>query len=92
MTRQETKLALAQLFREAGSEHHREFIAVNGHDPEWQQWYAAWLAPRMEVLLGRSLDVPLLAQQLRAAEDQRLSLHPLPDWPLFYANYFLLSE
>ena len=89
MTRNEKLLALTQLFRDAGAAHHRAFLATNGDDPQWPQWYAAWLAVRMEALLGRAFDVPQLAQQLEALEKQRQSSKPAPDWPFFYAESFV---
>lgn len=89
MTPHETMLALAQMFREAGHAHHRAFLAANGDDPDWPTWYAQYLAPRMEALLGRAFDVPQLARQLDDLENRRKQIHPLPDWPLFYAEDFL---
>lgn len=89
LTRQETFFALVQLFMEADRAHQRAFLAANGHDPEWPRRYAEHLAPRMEALLGRSFDVQQLARQLRDLEEQRKVLGPAPEWPAFYAGFFL---
>lgn len=86
---QEKMLALAQLFRDAGHAHHRAFLATNGDDPEWPRWYAEQLAPRMEVLLGRRFWVPELAECLRELEERRKAMQPTPDWPMFYAEFFV---
>lgn len=88
-TPQEAFFALVQLFVEAGSAHHRAFVATNGHDPDWPCWYAQHLAPRLEALLGRSFDVPHLALVLGDLEEQRKALRPNPEWPAFYAGFFL---
>lgn len=79
---------LIQLFRDAGTAHHQAFLATNGHDPAWPAWYAAWLAPRLEALLGASVAPPRLEAQLKALEDRRMA-RGLADWPAFYADFFL---
>jgi hypothetical protein len=82
---------LAQLFRDAGSAHHRAFLATNGEDPEWPRWYAEWLAPRMHALLGRQLGIAELARQLESVEEQRKSRR-ISDWPTYYANWFVSAN
>lgn len=79
---------LIQLFRDAGSAHHQAFLSTNGNDPEWPAWYAAWLAPRMQSLLGSPFAPPRLEQQLKALEDRRQA-RGVADWPSFYADFFL---
>jgi len=80
---------LALLFRETGHAHHRAFLATNGDDPDWPRWYAEYLAPRLEPLLGIRVPVDQLARLLMLAEDVRQSRTPMPEWPEFYAEYFL---
>jgi len=36
-----TTARVAELFRDAGTAHHRAFAATHGEDAEWPAWYAA---------------------------------------------------
>jgi hypothetical protein len=80
--------SLAQLFRDAGAAHHQAFLATNGEDPHWPCWYARWLAPRMEFLLGRRYNPDQLASLLDTVEDERKE-RGITDWPAYYADFFL---
>jgi putative heme degradation protein len=81
---------LIQLFRDAGAAHHRAFLATNGDDPAWPAWYAEWLAPRLQALLGMPFAPARLETQLKALEDRRQA-RGLADWPSFYADSFLVG-
>jgi hypothetical protein len=88
MSISERLVALARLFREAGSAHHRAFLATNGDDPDWPCWYARWLAPRLEPILGFRYRPDKLSEMLETVESARKS-RSVADWPNFYAEFFL---
>jgi hypothetical protein len=46
--------AVADLLREAAETHHVVYRIVDGDDPDWASWYAAWLLTLSELpqLLG----------------------------------------
>lgn len=79
---------LARLFREAGTAHHAAFAAANGDDPEWPDWYAAYLAGPIADLLGHPLDPAALASDLRAV-DAAHRAGGREGWPEYYAGWFL---
>ncbi len=77
---------LAALFREAAEAHHRAF---GDEDHDWAPWYAEYLTPRLQAILGRSMDVPALTADLRTLDaEQRGETSGLP-WPEYYARWFL---
>ena len=92
MTRRSLAEQLARLFREAGHAHHQAFLAANGEDPDWPAWYAGFLQPQLQLLLGASFSCETLAELLTAAEKEREKRAPGADWPEFYAEYFLSRE
>lgn len=79
---------LADLFREAGSAHHRAFIATNGDDPEWPLWYAEFLQPRVNDLLSTRWTKSEVVYLLLRAEKERSAASSSPSWPEFYAGSF----
>ena len=81
--------ALAALFRDAGAAHHRAFAHVNGEDPAWPVWYAAYLAAPLGRLLGHSFAPEALAADLAAVDAEHRAAPGRPDWPLYYADWFL---
>jgi hypothetical protein len=84
-----SEIQLAALFRQAASAHHSTFgdIEPEGHD--WVPWYAEYLSPRLEQMLGRRFDVSALVADLRTVDaEQRADASGLP-WPEFYARWFL---
>ena len=77
---------LAALFREAKATHQRSA----GDEPhDWVPWYAEYLAPRMERLLGRSFDVEALTDSLRAVDAEQRDDTSGKEWPEYYARWFL---
>lgn len=88
----ERRAELARLFREAGSAHHRAFVATGGDDPDWPFWYSRWLQPRLQSALGADFNLHLLAALLKMLEDQRKSRAPHTDWPNYYADFFLTAQ
>jgi hypothetical protein len=89
MTTASTARELVRVFRKAGYAHHLAFLATNGDDPEWPRWYAEYLRPKIEALLAARFEIADLAMLLQLAEDARQSRRPVPDWPEFYAEFFL---
>lgn len=80
---------LARLFRDAGAAHHAAYAATNGDDPDWPDWYAAWLAAPMAELLGSALPTAALAAELRAVDAEHHRAPPGTAWPEYYAEWFL---
>jgi len=80
---------LAALFREAASVHHQAFGDDEPADHDWAPWYAEYLAPRLERMLGRTFDVAALTRDLHAVDaEQRMDASGL-EWPEYYARWFL---
>jgi len=92
MTAQDKLRELARLFREAGVAHHHAYLATDGDDPDWPQWYAIYLRSKLRALLGVSFTVEELARVLKALEAERKRRQPDADWPTFYAEYLLSRD
>jgi hypothetical protein len=80
---------LAQLFRDAGTAHHRAFAATNGEDAEWPAWYAAYLSPRLGEGLGVALSVDRLAADLVMVDREYSDAGSALAWPEYYVEWFL---
>ena len=80
---------LAALFREAGAAHHQAFAATDGQDPEWPNWYARYLAPRLQQALGGQVDQSALAADLRQVDSEYRDGEGREPWPEFYARWFI---
>jgi hypothetical protein len=80
---------LTSLLRDAGSTHHKAFIATNGDDPEWPIWYAEFLQPKLNALLSAQWTKSEIVYLLLHAEKQRAAQKPGSSWPEFYAQVFL---
>jgi hypothetical protein len=80
---------LEDLFREAGSAHHKAFIKTNGEDPEWPLWYADYLIEKLGNLLNAKFTKSELVYLLVMAEKERALMAPGSDWPRYYANFFI---
>ena len=76
------------LLQDVGPAHHQAFAATDGDDPEWANWYAAWLLERMP---GEAPKVsePELAGLLTAAADAYRAAEPPEGWPEFYARFLV---
>lgn len=80
---------VADLFRNAGREHHKAFVAVDGEDPEWPIWYAEYL----QASLADALQTPFTKSQLvycvMDADFEHAVRDPDSSWPQFYAAQFM---
>lgn len=76
---------LAQLFREASSAHHAAYVAADGDDPAWAEWYAEYLAGPVSRILGIDLTAPVLAYDLRSVDREQ---ERTVSWPEYYATWF----
>ncbi len=85
----DTRAALAQLFRTAGTAHHHAFASTNGDDPDWPEWYARYLAPAVPELIDTSLAPDVLADALRRVDAEQRKRAPTADWATYYADWFL---
>src|SRR4029079_10096571 len=80
---------LAQLFRDAGTAHHRAFAATNGEDAEWPAWYAAYLAPRFGAMVGVMLSADRLAADLVIVDRVYRDAGSALTWSEYYVEWFL---
>jgi hypothetical protein len=78
--------AIVEVLRDAASAHHRAFAHVDGADPDWPQWYAQYLAPRLTPLLRRTIDVNELTNELRRLDQEYHTRRGQQKWPEFYAH------
>ena len=78
---------LAALLRDAGRAHHEAFAHANGADPEWAQWYAEYLAPRLTIDGAAGVDAATVAAALTDAEASRQKDDPKAHWPAYYARF-----
>ncbi len=86
MTSQDLRKQLSDLFAETGRQHHRAFIATDGDDPDWPQWYAGYLQPRLGDLLHRSFSVDELTGLILVLEAERAANPSDRPWPQVYAD------
>ena len=89
MTDEQVK-KLAQLFAEAGHQHHQAYIETDGADPDWPIWYADYLVDKLPEHLGsatptRSEIVVLLVELEREQHAQA----PGAKWVDYYARALL---
>ncbi|MCB0202064.1 MAG: hypothetical protein KDI03_18505 [Anaerolineae bacterium] len=80
---------LADLLRATVAAHHHAFIDVDGADPEWPIWYAAYLHARLPELQGVALTQSEWVFLLVLAEQRRLREGSNEHWPDYYAGVFL---
>jgi hypothetical protein len=83
---------LEALFRRCAADHHQAFLAENGADPEWPDWYAAYLQSPVSALLGRTVTQSALVRWLVAVEEKRRQTGSNLDWPAFYAADLIVSR
>jgi hypothetical protein len=84
-----TEQQLATLFRETKSAHILAFASTSGDDPDWPSWYAEYLRPRLQQLLGRRFSVETLVAELKALDADYSRVEQREPWPEFYARSFL---
>jgi len=84
-----TTARVAELFRDAGTAHHRAFAATHGEDAEWPAWYAAYLAPEFGDLLGVPLAVDRLAADLVVVDREYRDAGSALAWPEYYVEWFM---
>jgi hypothetical protein len=83
---------LEALFRRCAEDHHRAFLAEDGADPEWPEWYGAYLQSPVSALLGRAVTEGALVRWLVAVEEKRRQAGSNLDWPAFYAADLIASQ
>jgi hypothetical protein len=77
---------IAELLREVGRAHHQAFMDVDGHDPDWPDWYAQRLVGRLPGLLETELTQEELASLLVDLNQRQESEGPSAEWADFYAR------
>ena len=81
---------LAKILGSAGKAHHQAFIEVDGHDPEWPQWYAQFLLSETKFShYVPKVDESTLAHLLEMLDHQYKSESPKQRWPHYYASKLL---
>ena len=79
---------VAALLHEAGETHHRVYRIVDGADPDWASWYAAWLVHLSElpaILKGSPVRSELIYMLVKLDRDFNESKSNEP-WERFYAR------
>ena len=79
---------IQKLLHEAAETHHRVYRIVDGADPDWASWYAAWLIDLSELpqLLGRRPVRSELVYLLVTLDKQYTADDPGEPWEHFYAS------
>lgn len=86
MTEEDRVGAIAGTLRAAAAAHHQAFIEVNGHDPEWPQWYADYACDQIGRILDRQVRPQPLAALLVEANAEHQAARGT-DWAEFYAGF-----
>ena len=90
MTRRQDLIdGLEALFDETGNSHHQAFVATDGEDPAWAEWYAHYSHDRIEALLDVEIAESKLAQLFEDIEKRRKREAPTSEWPRYYAEFFV---
>lgn len=77
----------SRLLGSAGRAHHAEF---GGPNPEWPEWYAAFLVDNgIADHVGFEATVEQVAEWLRAADAKHRAEAPEERWPPYYAEFIL---
>jgi hypothetical protein len=77
------------LLSQVGPAHHQAFAIVDGEDPDWPTWYAAWLLERLPKPQSE-VEESELARLLQEAAEAHKASGSDEEWPDFYARF--LSE
>lgn len=81
---------LARVLAAAGPAHHAAYIATDGEDPEWPQWYAEHLADDVRDAMGRpDLTISRLVWALVDSADAHAAARSDIPWHRFYAERFV---
>lgn len=81
----DTITLLRNLLDETARAHHAAFAAADGHDPEWPLWYADYLNPHLEALLGARYTRSKVVYLLMSLDEQHRREAPDQPWADFYA-------
>jgi putative heme degradation protein len=87
--RQDLIDALETLFDETGKAHHQAFVATDGEDPAWTEWYAHYAHNRIEALLDVEIPESELARLFKDVEKRREREAPASKWPRYWAEFFV---
>ena len=80
---------IATLFLQAGQAHHQAFSHVDGDDPDWPLWYAAYLQEKLPPLLGQSLTRSELTYQLIFLDKSYVAKKREIPWNQYYAQLLI---
>jgi hypothetical protein len=80
---------LARLLQRAASAHHRVFAATDGADPNWPDWYGAYLVAPLRMLLGVEIAPERLARELVEVDEEHRRRAPAVAWPTYYAGWLV---
>jgi len=89
MSATDQRRRLVDLFQETGPAHHRAYQATQGDDPDWPLWYATYVQPRLNQILGTALTRSELTYLVVLVEKERLAGSPAAAWPEYYAEFFV---
>jgi hypothetical protein len=86
MVDESAQRGLARLLATTARAHHE---ATGGINEEWAQWYAEYLADRIDEFVGFSPSVEIIGEWLVAADDKQRAEDPEGRWPPAYARFIL---
>lgn len=89
MTNDSRHQAIVQLLHQTGRAHHAAFITVDGADPEWPLWYAAYLQGPLGELLGYELSQSEIVYWLVRLDREYSETGSQEPWPQWYARMLL---
>lgn len=87
----DARRALTSLLEEAGRAHHEAFRHVDGHDPHWPEWYAAYIEPRIGAITDEVPHRAELADMLTMADVRYREARSDLSWPAFYAELLVAA-
>lgn len=83
---------MSELLKQTAEAHHQVFIATDGEDKDWPQWYAKYLLNHgIEKLLGSKLPQKDIERLLKQGDEEFKSQGSTSSWESYYANLMLRS-
>lgn len=86
MNDESQRASLGRLFAQTGHAHHE---ATGGINPGWALWYAEYLHPRLDDVVGVSPSVEDLERWISSADEEYRRVQPDESWPRYYVDLFL---
>ena len=89
MSPSERSRALEQILAATAKAHHQAYLATDGYDPAWPDWYARHMQAEMNSALSTNLSTTQLAELLEIADREYTNCSATEDWKAFYTSFLL---